>query len=145
MHMSTFKRKDSLNGRAADGGMLPSTHQYNADLAGDDSSSAPSSSTLAQGPPAGNARSFRSGTGSTRSTVSKIQQLAKGGMEVEIRGIRTVLAVLALAVIGLGIGIVLYIANVASSIQNNSASVWVAGQRRRAMQTGIDTVLWMSF
>ena len=91
------------------------------------------------------ARSFHSGTGSTRSTIARIHQLSKGVVEPEIRQIRIVLVILMVAVLGLGVGIVLYIRNVVSVIRNNSSSVWISGQRRRAMQNGIDTVLWMSF
>lgn len=65
-------------------------------------------------------------------------------MEPEIRSIRVMVLVLAAAVVCLGVGVVLYIRQVTSSVMNSSSSVWVAGQRRSALQTGLDAVLWLS-
>jgi len=71
-------------------------------------------------------KSSCSGTGSTLSTMTRIHQLSRNEIEPEIRYIRCNLVIMALAVLVLGIGIVVYIRQVTQTVVENSISVWVA-------------------
>jgi len=88
-------------------------------------------------------RSIHSGTGSTRTTMSRIHQLALSGIEEEISHVRTSIVIQAIAVLLLGAAIVVYFTQISVNVRNRSKSVWLAAQRRVIMENAIDIVTWM--